>query len=171
MTTIVLVVVLAALTFSVFLVALRSRRRHIAERGVLPLDLNAFYSLMDRQDEDFLRRKLPRNEFFRLKRSRIQVAWKYVNRISNNSAAVLRGAGMARLDADPNVAEAAAQVTDLATQIRTQCLVAFAKLAAEFVFPSLQLNPAMLAAKYESLQQNISRLQALHPQTAPLVAS
>jgi hypothetical protein len=126
---------------------------------------------MDRQDEAFLRQRLPRGEFYHLKRLRIGVTWKYVNRISDNSAAVLHFVGMTRQDPDPNVAETAAQLADLATQIRMQCLVAFAKLAAEFVFPSMQLTQAMLAPKYESLQQNLSRLRALHPQGVTQLAS
>jgi hypothetical protein len=169
--TIIICVVLALLAFTAFFVALSSRRRHVAERGILPLDLNAFSSLIDRQDEEFLRQKLPRRQFFRIKRSRIKVTWRYVSRISDNSAVVLRMVGMARQESDPKVLEAAAQVADLAAHIRTQCLVAFAKMGAEFMFPSLQLNPATLAATYESLQQNISRLQALHPQHVGQLAS
>lgn len=170
MTTLFVVIVFALLTLTAFFVSLWSRRKHARERGVLPLDLSALYILMDRQDEEFLRERLPRSEFSHIKRQRIRVTWKYVNRISDNSAVVLRFADMARQDSDANVVEAAAQVTDLATQIRTQCLVAFAKLATEFVFPSLQLTPAMLAAKYESLQQNIMRLEALHPHHAQLAS-
>jgi hypothetical protein len=169
--TAIFIVALVLLTFVLFFVALRSRRKHVAEQGDLPLDLRAFHTLMDRQDEKFLRDRLPRREFSRIKRLRISVTWKYVNRISDNSALVLRSFGMSRQDSDPKVAESSAQVADLATQVRTQCLIAFAKLAAEFIFPSLQLNPAMLAAKYETLQQNVSRLKALHPQNANQLVS
>jgi hypothetical protein len=169
--TAIFVIALALLTFTIFFVALRSRRKHAAERGILPLDLSAFHTLIDREDERFLRQRLPRNEFSHLKRMRIRVTWKYVSRISGNSAAVLRMAGMARLDADPNVVSMAAQVADQATQIRMQCILAFMKLAAEYALPSLQLTPAMLAPTYESLQQNLSRLRSLHPQNVPQLAS
>lgn len=169
--TAIFVVVLALLTFTLFFVALRSRRKHAAERGILPLDLNAYHTLIDREDERFLRQRLSRREFSRVKRLRIGVTWKYVSRIFDNSAAVLQMAGMARQDADPNVVEAAAQVADLATRIRMQCMLASSKLAAEYAFPSLQLTPAMLAPTYESLQRNLSRLQALQPQNLGNLAS
>lgn len=169
--TAIFVVVLALLTFTLFFIALRARRKHVAERGMQPLDLSAFSTLIDRQDEDFLRERMPRGQFFHLKRLRISVTWKYVNRISNNSAAVLRMVSIASQDADSNVAEAAAQVANLATQIRMQCLLAFAKLAVEFVFPSVQLSPAVLAPKYESLQQNLSRFKALNMGATPLVSA
>lgn len=170
--TAVFVIVLALLTFTLFFIALRARRKHIAERGVQPLDLSAFSTLIDRQDEDFLRARLPRRQFSHLKRLRISVTWKYVNRISDNSAAVLRMVSLASQEGDSSVVEAAAQVANVATQIRTQCLLAFAKLAVEFVFPSLQLTPAVLAPQYESLQQNLSRLKALNTQAPmPLVSA
>lgn len=165
--TAIFVIALVLLTFALFFVGLRSRRKHVPE---LPLDLGAFRTLVDRQDEEFLRDRLPRKAFFQLKRLRIRVTWRYVNRMSDNSAAVLRQVGM-RQHSDPEAVEAVAQIADLATQLRTQCLIAFVKLMAEFLFPWLQLTPAMLAAKYESLQQNVSRLQALHPQNASQPAS
>ena len=168
--TIVLVIALALLTITLFYVGLRSRRKHVASRPIQPLDLSAFHTLIDRDDEAFLRERLPRSEFFRLKRLRIRVTWKYVHRISDNSAVVLRLAGMTRQDPDPQVAETAVQLADLATTIRMQCFVAFAKLAVEFMLPSMQLTPAMLAPRYESLRANLSRLRSLHPQ-APLAAA
>ena len=168
--TIILVIVVALLAIALFYLGLRSRRKHVASQPVQPLDLSAFHTLMDRDDEAFLREKLPRNEFFRLKRLRIRVTWKYVRRISDNSAVVLRLAGMTRQDPDPQVVETAVQLTDLATTIRMQCLIAFAKLSVEFALPSMQLTPAMLAPKYESLRANLMRLRTLHPQ-APLAAA
>ena len=172
MTTIIVVIVLALLALALFYVGFRSRRKQAANRPVRPLDLTAFYTLLDRDDEAFLREKLSRRQFFQLKRLRIKVTWKYVRRIADNSATVLRLAALTRLDPDPNVAQAAAEVADLATHIRVQCLVALAKLAAEFAFPSMQLTPAVLAPKYESLRQNLSRLGSLHPQdVAPLASA
>lgn len=163
--TAIFIISLALLTFALFFLTFRNRRRHAAERGLLPLDLGAFHTLMDREDERFLRLNLSHSQFTHMKRRRIGITWKYVNRISDNSSAVLRMAGLARQNADPNVAEAAAQVADLATRIRMQCLLAFVKLAVEYVVPALQLNPATLAPTYESLQQNLSRLRSLSPNT------
>ena len=169
LTTLFIVVGLAALTATLFIVAFFSRRK---QAKIVPLDLGAFYAVLDREDEVFLRRKLTHREFSRLKRERITVTWKYVGRFSDNSAVILRQTSIALQDPDPKVAEAAAQIIDLATQIRTQCLIAFSKLMVEFMFPSMQLTPAVLAPKYESLRENIVRLGALHPRDlAPLPAA
>lgn len=168
-TALIFVVALAALTAILFVIALRSRSK---QAQIHTLDLGAFYALMDREDEVFLRGKLPRREFSRLKRERITVIWKYVGRISDNSAAVLRAYSIVLQDPDPKVAEAAAKIIDEASQLRTQCLIAFSKLTMEFLFPSMQLSPAVLAPKYESLRENIVRLGALHPRDlAPLPAA
>lgn len=148
-------------------VALRSRRRRTIQRSV---DLKAFRVLTDRDDENFLRAKLSRKMFFRLKRQRIRVSWGYVSRMSGNAENVLRRVGEIRLNSDPQVAEQAAQAIELASQIRTQCLVAYAKLATEFTFPSLQLTPARLESKYESLRDSVARLVSLQSQSATPVA-
>lgn len=156
----VLVIALALLTVTSLFVTLRGRAKKAETH---PVDLDAFHSLVDRQDEVFLRQRLPRREFSRIKRKRISVTWKYVNRISNNSAVVLKDAGMARQNPDPKIAEAALQTVDVATQLRTQCLIAFSKMAVEYMFPSMQLTPAVLVPKYESLRENVARLGSLHP--------
>lgn len=166
---IVVVILLSLLAITLFVVTLRARRKQVAEK---PLDLSAFRTLLDRDDEAFLRMKLSRDEFFRQKRLRIRVTWKYVRRIADNSAVAMRETSVWRQDPDVSVAEAAAETTDLAAQIRAQCLVAFAKLAIEFAFPAVQLTPAVLAPKYESLRQNLSRLGSLRPQNpAPLASA
>jgi hypothetical protein len=141
-------------------VAVRSRR-NLARRRVRPVDLKAFRTVTDREDEMFLRERLPHASFRRLKRQRIGVAWRYLNRIANNAAAVMRLGEMARQSADPEVAGTAAQVLDLAGQIRLQCLLAYAKLSVEFAVPSMQLTPAVLAPQYQTLRENVVRLGRL----------
>jgi hypothetical protein len=156
-----IVIALALFAIGLFFIAARSRRRHMREGSMRPLDLQAFHCLIDREDERFLRESLSRAGFMRLKRQRISVTFKYVARISNNAAAVLQMAEAARQNSDMQVAEAATQVVDMATQIRMQCMIAQAKLAAEFMFPSLQLSPALLVPRYQALRETLSRLGSL----------
>lgn len=166
MTYIVIALALSALL--ILYVSLRSRRR-LAGRRVRPVDLKAFRTVTDRDDELFLRQRLPYARFRRLKRQRIGVAWRYLNRIANNAAAVMRLGEAARLSPDPEVVQTAAQVLDLAGQIRLQCLLAYAKLSVEFAVPSLQLTPAVLAPQYQTLRENVVRLGRMQaPGAAPL---
>jgi hypothetical protein len=66
----------------------------------------------------------------------------------------------------PEVASAAAQVMDLAAQIRLQCLLAMFKLSLEYAVPSLQFTPAMLVPRYQTLRENVRRLGDLQTQNA-----
>jgi hypothetical protein len=60
---------------------------------------------------------------------------RYVARIAANACAVLRMGEATRLSSTPEVADAAAQVMELARQIRLQCLLATGKLVAEYAIP------------------------------------
>src|SRR5689334_20282244 len=86
----VVITVFVLCAIAIFLGGLHSRRSHAVQRSV---DLKAFRTLMDRGDENFLRAKLSRSAFFRLKRQRTKVTWKYVSRMSFNAKIVLQGAG------------------------------------------------------------------------------
>src|SRR5262249_52599166 len=116
---------------------------------------------MDREDEEFLRNKLPRGRFTRLKRRRILVTFRYVGRISANSGVVMRLGESARFHPDPAVAQTAVQISELAAQIRLQCLIAFAKLSAAFAMPSLQLTRARRVPKYQTWRESVIRLGAV----------
>lgn|SRR5262249_49817185 len=167
--TTVIVIALALCAVVLFYMAVRSRRKQ-AGQSLRPVNLKAFRALMDRDDELFLRGKLPRSKFFRLKRHRIRVTFRYVARIASNASAVLRmGANEAtRLSSTPEVADAATEVMELATQIRLKCLLAMGTLVAEYAVPSLQLTPGVLVPKYQSLRDSLSRLGALTQNRAPL---
>ncbi len=160
MTLAIVVIAFVLCATVIFFFAVRSRRRRAVQRSV---DIKAFRALMDRDDENFLRMKLSRNVFFHLKRQRIRVAWGYVARMSGNAEGVLRWFGGARshVNSDTQVVERA---IELASQIRMHCLVSYAKLAVEFVFPSLQLTPTLLESKYESLRDTVAQLTSFQPQ-------
>lgn len=117
---------------------LRRLRRRVANRSVRPLDLSTLHTLMDRDDEAFFRKMLSRPQFFHLKRLRIRVTWKYVRHVANNAATVRRFA--ASLQHDPDAAQTATEVVDLASRIRVQCLLALAKLTVEYMFPAVRLR-------------------------------
>lgn len=169
MTVTLIVIALALCAVGLFSMAARGRRRQ-ARQSVKPVDLKAFRTLVDRDDELFLRQRLPRGEFSRLKRQRVGVTWRYVSRIAGNAAVVMRMAEAAQASADPQVVEAATQVLETATQIRTQSLVAMAKLSVEYALPSLQLTPAALAPTYQNLRETVLRLGALQTKAAAPVA-
>lgn len=160
-----IVIALALGALALFYTAARNRRKQSVQ-PIRHVDLQAFRTLTERDDEFFLRERLPRSRFRRLKRQRIRVTMGYVGRIAGNAAVVMHMGEEARLNPDPEVVRAAARVTELATQIRVQCVVAFAKLSAEFALPSLQLTPAALAPSYQTLRENVRRLGSLELRSA-----
>ena len=164
-----IVILLALCAIGLFYTAARSRNKQ-ARQNIRPIDMKAFRTLTDRSDEIFLRRRLPHSEFSRLKRRRIRVTALYVKRMANNAAIVMRIGEMARTSANPDVALVAAQISETASQIRLQCIIAFAKLSIEFAVPSLQLNPAALEPSYQALRDNIAMLGRLQ-NAAPLPAA
>jgi hypothetical protein len=164
-----IVILLALCAIGLFYTAAKSRNKQ-ARQNIRPIDMKAFRTLTDRSDEIFLRRRLPRTEFSRLKRKRIRVTALYVKRMANNAAVVMRMGEMARTSANPDVVQLAAQISETASQIRLQCIIAFAKLSVEFAVPSLQLNPATLEPSYQTLRENIARLARLQ-NAAPLPAA
>lgn len=158
-----IVIALALVAMMLLLVAVRNRLKQ-SHQTLQPVDLEALRTLTDRDDESFLREKLPNSRFRSLKRKRIRVTMSYVSRIAGNAAVVMRLSQEARLNPDPEVARVAAQVLELATEIRMQSLMAMAKLSAEFALPSLQLTPAVLAPAYQNLRENVMRLGTLGQQ-------
>jgi len=166
-----IVIALALGAVVVFYLAARSRSRQ-SHQPILPVDVQALRTLMDRDDELFLQERLPYSRFRRLKRRRIRVTMSYVGRVASNASLVMRLSASTRLMADPEAAAIAVQVTEMATQIRMQCLVALGKLAVEFAMPSLQLTPAVLAPRYQALREQVLRLGALEMQNiAPAAVS
>ena len=162
-----IVIVLALCAVGLLVLAVSGRRRQRGQQ-VRPVDLKAFRALSDRDDEHFLRDRLPHSRFVRIKRQRVAVSMRYVGRIANNAAIVMRLSESARASHDPEVARTAAQIMETATQLRLQCLVAMAKLSMEFAIPSLQLTPAVLAPQYQKLRDSFSHLGALQARgTAP----
>ena len=166
-----IVIALALGAVVVFYLAARSRRLQ-SHQPIRPVDVQALRTLMDRDDELFLQERLPYSRFRRLKRRRIRVTMSYVGRVASNASLVMRLSASARLLADPEAAAIAVQVTEMATQIRMQCLVALGKLAVEFAMPSLQLTPAVLAPRYQALREQVLRLGAMEMQNvAPAAVS
>lgn len=166
----ILVIALALCAVILLYMAVRGRRNQSGDSQ--PVDLDGFRTLIDREDELFLKARLPRSKFFSLKRERIIVTIKYVKRIAHNASSVMHTGNVSRMDLAPEVASTAAQVTELAAWIRLYCIFAMAKLCLEYAIPSLQLTPARLVPKYESLCRTISHLKELQKQTPiPLPAA
>ncbi len=148
--------------------ALWSRR---AESSVRSVDLRTVRVLTDREDETFLREKVPAKKFRTLKRRRIGVTLKYVDNIARYVTVTQAAKQQFCESADPAEAHEAMQIMDLAAEIHKQCVVARVRLTLEFMFPSLQLAPALLVPRYQAFRESVNRLNAIQAQRPMPIAS
>jgi hypothetical protein len=149
-----------------------SRKANFFER---PVDLRVIRLLAERDDETYLREKVPARKFKALKRQRIAVTLKYIDNIAQYVTVTQAATQESCESPDPAVAHGAMQIMDLAAEIHKQCMVFRLKLTIEFVFPSLQLAPAMLVQRYQAFRESVNRLNAIQAQrptpTPPPAAS
>jgi hypothetical protein len=159
-----IVVVFAVLSLVAFSLSAIGRRRWAGKSTPKAPDVRACRVIMDRDDEMFLRERLPASGWKALKRQKIAVSLKYVNSIARYVAATQVAKQPDCESPDPASAHVAMQMMDLAAEIHRQCMVFRAKLTLEYMFPSLQLSPVLLVPLYQAFRESVNRLNALHAQ-------
>src|SRR5258707_13237764 len=160
---IVLVVIFVVSSGMFFPVARYLRGAPSRASVVKPLDIVAFATLVDREDELFLRNKLPLRVFIRIKRQRVRLTLRYVARLAANAAAILQ---LHKIDwqmaqANTELDTKATATLDLATRIRLECFAVSLKLSIEFIFPSLQFKTTTLVPQYRALRESMAQLQKM----------
>lgn len=151
--------------------ALRGPWGHKAKSFERPVDLRAIRLLAERDDETYLREKVPPRKFKALKRQRIAVTMKYIDYIARYVTVTQAAKQESCESPDPAVAHEAMQIMDLAAEIHKQCMVFRLKLTLEFMFPSLQLAPALLVPRYQAFRESVNRLNAIQAQRPMPIAS
>lgn len=142
----------------------------LADR-LLTVDLEAFRNLVDPEEEQYLRERLPAAEFRYIQRQRLRAALDYIGGVSHNAGILLHFGQAARLSPDPRVAEAARQLVDDAVRLRLYALVAAAKLCARMAFPGTVLEPARIVDSYQSVSHRAALLGRLqNPANAALLS-
>ena len=87
--TTMIVVALALGAVALFYTAARNRSKQ-SRNSFRPVDVQALRTLLDRDDEIFLREHVSYRRFCRLKRRRISVTARYVGRVAGNASVVMR---------------------------------------------------------------------------------
>ena len=106
------------------------------ERYAQPVDLAAFQSLLDAENERFLREHLPPDELRAFQRRRCRIAAGYVERVARNAAVLTRLGELARASAAPETARAGAELANASVQLRLLALVTCVRLWLELVHPA-----------------------------------
>src|SRR5262249_61120648 len=114
--TTMIVIAFALAAVGVFWTVARNRSKQ-SHNQVRPVDVQALRTLLDRDDELFLRENLPNRRFRHLKRHRIRGTVRDVGRGADNAAVILRFGETGRVNPGPEEARAAGHGPGLAAPI------------------------------------------------------
>jgi hypothetical protein len=164
MTTFILITILAITALAVLLRAVRQRNRAVGAavaEQVQPLDIEAFRNLVDREEAEYLRRRLPSGKFRAVQRQRLLVAVDYVSCVGRNAAILLMLGENARQSPDQRIAEAGQRIVDSAIRLRGYALLARTQLYLAVLFPGLSVTSGRLPDLYQEASGSFSRLARL----------
>jgi hypothetical protein len=175
MTASLLYILLALALLTVFAILATRRTQDAADldgafTALRSLDVEAFRNLVDPEEEEFLRARLPAREFRRIKRARARAALAYVKALSNASLQFARFGDAAQRSADPALAASGRQIANSAVYLRLRALDASARLKLSLAFPDLPPRPLRsLLKQYDDaafLLLNHNGLQRAHRRAA-----
>ena len=136
------------------------------------VDLDAFRNLVDPDEEDFLRRNLPPEEFRGVQRARLRAAVEYIRCASHNATVLLRLGESARHSPDARIAAAGGELVDTALRLRLYAFQAIAKLYLGMVFPGTHWSPLDVIDKYQEVRGLVSQLGRLqYPSSAARITA
>jgi hypothetical protein len=136
-----------------------------------PVDVAAFRNLVDPSETEFLRKRLPAGQFRKTQRQRLRAAVEYVDCVSGNAAVLLRLGEAARLNEDPQVAAAGAELVNTALRVRVYAVMARTKLYAGMLLPAVPLSAGPITDSYENLTGMVGRLGRLQSVRQPVRVS
>ena len=128
-----------------------------------PVDLEAFRNLIDRTEEEYLRSRLPAEDFRKVQRERIRAAIDYIGCTARNAAVLLSLAEAARHSSDPEVAAMAVKLIDNAIRLRLYALQAIPKLYISLFLPLGHFSHAAVADRYEQMIRHVVLLGLQYP--------
>jgi hypothetical protein len=140
----------------------------VLQAQVRSLDLEAFLTLMDRRDAEFLHATLKPAAFRKVHRLRTRAALKYLKTLFSNVAVLLRIGDLATHSADPVAAEAGRDLVQVALRTRILILRTVLSLAPQLVVPTYS-NCAVdqLLSDYSMMSRRLTLLTAVRrPQEA-----
>lgn len=118
------------------------------------IDLPALRNLMSREDDDFLRARLSRSNYVKLRRARVRATQQYLSWIAENCSVLLRLIGEAdtaqKGESSPGHMHKLARS---AVRLRLLCLGIWALLWLEYLLPILGMKPKKLVRSYERMRE------------------
>jgi hypothetical protein len=151
----IIVAVIIALLLAIFLAVELWRRRTYRHEAMetktgelTPVDLEAFESLTDPEEEHFLRTNLSPTEFRRVQRGRIRAAKLYVAALSQNAAVLVAVGQAAQSNSDPQISAAGQALVQRAHHLKIWCWAALLRMHAAFFLPARFSISGRIASQY-----------------------
>lgn len=123
------------------------------------IDIPIFRALLDADDERYLRRSLPRNQFHCFERRRIRLALHMVSLAEENSGMLMRLAQLARMKGDPEVTKNADDLIATAIQFRLNLHLLKLCLGLRWLYPSWNVYLPAFDVRYRSLLDSLVLIQ------------
>jgi hypothetical protein len=131
--------------------SLQTRRSADLNGSIRPIDIEAFRNLIDPAEDDYLRHRLPSNQFRMVRRERLRAMAAYVHLIANNAVVLIRVGQAALASGDARIAEAARQLVDDSLLLRRNATVALARIYFALAWPNSGFAAIRVADRYEQL--------------------
>jgi hypothetical protein len=113
-----------------------------------PVDLEAFRTLTDPEEVDFLRVNLSPKEFRRIQRLRLRAAAVYISAISQDAGRLVVMGRSVTAHPDADIAALGLDVVHRALQLKLSCVLALLKVDATIVCPTLLSPSSRIADRY-----------------------
>ncbi len=172
MTLAIILIIAAALALIFILRAAFSRSLQISGNTLVgqiqPVDLEAFRTLVDPAEDQYLRRRLRPSEFRTVQRRRLLAAAAYI-RVAGHNAAVLVRMGQGALSSDDaHTVVAAQQLVDNALLLRRNAALAILRIYIALAWPTSALAATPILHSYERLNGSAMLLGRLQNPAIPV---
>lgn len=139
------------------------------EQQAVPIDLRLLMNLVDPVQEEFLRDRLSKRQFFQFKVMRFRVASRYIACISRNAPLFLSIGRAAAKSSSADIALAGRQVAEAALRVRLFAPLARLSLAVQILFPRPLGALSLLMRDYRRIKLGVLHLSDLESssQTVP----
>jgi hypothetical protein len=129
-----------------------------ADRQLTPIDLEAFSTLTDPEEETLLKTNLSAAEFRLAQRLRIRAIKAYVSALSRNASVLIAAGQAARNDSDGQMTASAREIIQRAMRLKIWCLLYSVRLNAALVFPGLFSPASAIAGPYRAVTSLATKL-------------
>jgi len=169
----IVIVIAAALALVIILrlavsQSLQAKRSSNLAASIRPIDIEAFRNLINPDDDEYLRGRLPANRFRRVRRERLRAMAAYVHVAGSNAAVLVRVGEAALASGDARVAAAEQQMVNDAVLLRRNTTMALARIYLALTWPNSGLATVRVVERYERLSGAAMLLGRLQNPAVPV---